>query len=178
MVTNSISTLNSATRRNLEHVIESVKEMEKERDEAAEVMKNDAELINNLRDALRVRNNKRSNSMRGGKGRTAMTRSHELDDTFLAGISSNFEMRFLIPICAMPPNGWLNYDESNTSWCMTILSVLGYVGENCTPLPDFCQGCHESLGNVIEGAMNCKRQLFAAAMVKRLNLKTMCKYII
>ena len=152
--------------------------MKKEREEAAEVIKKHAELIKKLRGALRVQNNKRSNSMRGGKGRTAMTRSHELDDAFLAGISSNFEMRFLIPICAMPPNGWLNYDESNTSWCMTILSVLGYVGENCTPLPDFCQGYHESLWNAIDGAMNCKRQLFAAAMVKRLNLKMRCKYII
>ena len=172
-VTNSM--LNSANKRSLQHLIGVVEEMKKEREEAAEVIKKHAELIKKLRGALRVQNNKRSSSMKGGKGRNALIRSQELDDAFLTGISSHFEMRVLIELCAMPPNGWLKYDESNTSWCMKILSVLGYVGENRTSLPDFCLDKHEALRNANDGAMNCKRQQFTAAMVKRLRSKMLCK---
>ena len=99
------------------------------------MIKKHAELIKKLCGALRVQNKKRSSSRKGRKGRNTLIRSQELDDAFLTGISSRFEMCVLIELCAMPPNDWLKYNKSNTSWCMKILSVLGYVGENRTPPP-------------------------------------------
>ena len=61
---------------------------------------------------------------------------------------------------------------------MKILSLLGYVGGNRKPLPDFCQGDHKALWNEIVGAMNLKRQQFNSDMIKRLTTKMLCKYII
>ena len=49
--------LNSANKRILQRLIGTIEEMEKEREEAAEVIKKHIELIKKLHGALRVQNN-------------------------------------------------------------------------------------------------------------------------
>ena len=168
-LTNSMS--GSVRKRELEKIMEDIKKMERETEDKTN-------LIKQLRDKLRGNSKKRAGSSRGGNGKNKVVRNGEMDDAFLTNITSLLEVRLLIELSAMPPDGWLNYDDRAKSWCVTILGLLGYVGENSKPLPDFCEGSLEALWNEIIGAMNVKRQDFNSAMVKRLTTKMRCKYII
>ena len=169
MLTNSMP--DSVKKRRLQNLIEDIKKMEREKEDAAK-------LIKQLRGKVRAHKKKRAGSGKGGKGKNTLLRNQEMDDAFLTGIASLLKLHVLVKLSAMPPNGWLKYDDRATSWCIKILSLLGYVGENRKPLPDFCQGSHEALWNKIVGAMNLKRQQFNSAMIKRLTTKMLCKYII
>ena len=162
---------NSVEKRRLQNLIEDIEKMEREKEEAAK-------LIKQLRGKVRAHIKKQAGSGKGGKGKNTLLRNREMDDAFLTSITSLLELHVLIKLSAMPPNGWLKYNNRAISWCVKILTLLGYVGENRKPLPDFCQGSHEALWNEIVGAMNVKRQDFNAAMVKRLTTKMRCKYII
>ena len=168
-LTNSMA--DSVKKRKLQKRIEDIKKMEREKEDAAK-------LIKQLRGKIRGNRKQQAGSGKGRKGKNTLLRNGEMDDAFLTNIALLLEMRVLIKLLAIPPDGWLNYDDSATSWCVKILSLLGYVGENSKPLPDFCKGSHEALWNEIVGAMNVKRQQFNSAMIKRLTTKMRCKYII
>ena len=90
---------NSVKRRRLQNLIEDIEKMEREKEEAAK-------LIKRLRGKVRAHKKKRAGSGKGGKGKNTLLRNREMDGAFLTGIALLLELHVLIKLSAMPPNGW------------------------------------------------------------------------
>ena len=98
-LTNSMP--DSAKRRRLQNLIKDIKKIEREKEEAAK-------LIKQLCGKVRAHKKKRAGSGKGEKGKNTLLRNQEMDDAFLTGIALLLELHVLIELLAMPPNGWLN----------------------------------------------------------------------
>ena len=163
------STTNQTVTRKLEAI---VRQLSNEDDESANAKRE----LRKSQEKVRELRRKRSSLAKGGKGKNAMLKTGETDTPLLGVIKEKIETKLFIPMTAMPPDGWLTYDERDESWCMHILRLLGYTGENAKDLPADCEDL-EDLWTIIIGALNLKRQQFNSAMVKRMDTKMHSKYL-
>ena len=163
------TTTNQTVTRKLEAI---VRQLSNEDDESANAKRE----LRKSQEKVRELRRKRSSSAKGGKGKNAMLKTGETDTPLLGVIKEKIETKLFILMTAMLPDGWLTYDERDESWCMHILRLLGYAGENAKDLPADCEDL-EDLWTIIIGALNLKRQQFNSAMVKRMDTKMHSKYL-
>ena len=147
------TTPNQTLKRKLEVI---VRQFSNENDESANAKRE----LRKSQDKVRELQRKRSSSAKGGKGKNAVQKTGETDTPFHRVVKELIETKLFIPMTAMPPDGWLTYDERHDSWCMIILRLLGYAGENAKDLPADCEDLNKDLWTIITGALNLKRQQF------------------
>jgi len=110
-----------------------------------------------------------------GAGRGTTVASGLSDSPLYLKISDPFTKNFLIDIVAMLSPGWDTWSDNPRSYCMRILSALGYIGEGRKKLPASCGGSMKTFWVVIVPMLNTLRQNYNSNLkdrvVRRLNSK-------